>query len=78
MAEPRSALISSPDMPPAALKTRSGNIVRPHIIRELVRTSKVFETAGKLLDELERLATKASQSGVPPPPYARETKGGNR
>lgn len=71
-------MISSPDMPKAPSKTRSGQFVRPNIIRSLVKTSQVFEKAGRLLDELFAQATQASQSGVPPPPHGTPSTGENR
>lgn len=52
--------------------------MRPNIIRTLVRTSQVFDKAGRLLDELFSAATQASQSGVPPPPHGTHSTGENR
>jgi len=68
-------MISSPEIPLAPKTTRSGGIVRPQIIRSLVKTSQAFEKAAQMLDRLFHQATHASQSGVPPPPCGTEPGG---
>ena len=51
--------------------------MRPQIIRSLVKTSQAFELAAQMLDRLFQQATRASQSGVPPPPCGKP-RGENR
>ena len=70
-------MISSPDIPLVPKTTRSGSVVRPQIIRSLVKTSQAFELAAQMLDRLFQQATRASQSGVPPPPCGKP-RGENR
>lgn len=68
MAASQRHLIPPSEMPRTPHRSASGAPIRPAIIRAMLRTQEAFQKAGEKLDELFDEVTKASQSGMPPPP----------